>query len=107
MKKGIAVPYIIALILGIAVLGLLGYWFFVLGGRIPTTALETACREKQSVYCTRWAADGYADDKKPDNKDFSATCPAADTYARDCCSLTWAQRMSDSDTACKAIVGET
>ena len=52
MKKGVAVPYIIALVLGIAVIGLLGYWFFVLGGRLGGQLSEKECRAKQIEWCS-------------------------------------------------------
>ena len=51
--KGIAVPYIIALILGIAVISLIGYWFFVLGGELPKNAKKTEC----TAFRTQWCAD--------------------------------------------------
>jgi len=58
MKKGIAIPYIIALILGIAVVALIGYWFFVLGGRIPGQATLTSCQSKEVAWCGEWARTG-------------------------------------------------
>lgn len=109
MKKGaIPVHYIIALILGIIVVGLLGYWFFVLGGRIPGQVSETDCRTKQHAYCTEWSANGYDLDNKPDGKDFSEDCPttSADVYAPECCSFSWATTMSDDDTECKRLLGQ-
>lgn len=60
MKKGqIPIPYIIALLLGIAVVAILGYWFFVLGGRIPGQVSETWCNTKKNQYCTEWFQAGF------------------------------------------------
>lgn len=66
LKKGaIPVPYIIALILGIVVVGILGYGFFVLGWRIPGLSAEQQCSTRKSSYCTEWARSGYADEAEP------------------------------------------
>jgi hypothetical protein len=59
MRKGIAVPYVIALILGIIVVGVIGYWFFVLGGKGGGTGTETACQAKLVSFCTQWSLKGY------------------------------------------------
>ncbi|TAL47569.1 hypothetical protein EPN87_02635 [archaeon] len=63
--KGIAVPYIIALILGIVIIGLLGYWFFVLGGQVGGTGTMQTCSAKQAAWCQQWSVTG-----------FSGNCPA-------------------------------
>lgn len=60
--KAVAVPYIIAIILGVAVIGLVGYWFFVSGGRFGATTVEQQCRTDFSKACSLWAARAYADD---------------------------------------------
>lgn len=59
MKGSIPIPYIIALLLGIGVVAILGYWFFVVGGQWTGTATETSCRDKAIVYCTKWQLNGY------------------------------------------------
>ena len=60
LKKGtIPVPYIIALILGIVVVGILGYGFFVLGWKIPGLSAELQCNARKDSYCTEWARSGY------------------------------------------------
>lgn len=48
--KGVAVPYIIAILLGVAVIGFIGYWLFFAGGRLPQSDCETAQRQ----WCTQW-----------------------------------------------------
>lgn len=104
MEKGaVPVPYIIALILGIVVVGLLAYWFFVLGGRVGDQASETECRATENIYCTTWAATGYGDESKPGGKDFSDTCPGTGTYAPACCSYSWAQNVDQ--TECETALG--
>jgi len=58
MKKGaIPVPHIIALVLGIIVVGLLAFWFFILGGRLDPKVQE--CQNKQLQYCSTWSGCGY------------------------------------------------
>ena len=65
-KKGaVPVPYIIALILGIVVVGLLGYWFIVLGGRVPGTATQAWCEERRTVWCNDLAAKGFDETQRP------------------------------------------
>lgn len=74
MKKGaIPVHYIIALILGIIVVGLLGYWFFVLGGRIPGLVTKTWCDERKHSYCTEWQKVGFESGREPADWDGYAT----------------------------------
>jgi hypothetical protein len=103
MRKGVAVPYIIALILGIAVVALVGYWFFVIGGGLPGQAGETQCRAKLSMYCNAWSGTGYVE--TPDGEEFSGTCPASATYAPECCSFSWARSVTQ--TVCEAALGQT
>lgn len=107
MRKGaIPVPYIIALILGIVVVGLLAYWFFVLGGRIGGQASESECRAKENIYCSTWSTTDYDLDNKPGGKDFSKSCPttSADVYAPECCSFSWAHNVDEAE--CKSVLGE-
>lgn len=60
MRKGaIPIEYIIAIILGIIVVGVLGYWFFVLGGRLPGQATETWCRARENQYCSELSQYGF------------------------------------------------
>lgn len=91
MKKGsVPVPYIIALLLGIAVIAILAYWFFFSGGKFGGAVSEAACRAKLLKYCTEWKAAGYITPCPTCTiKQFSTTCPASpstDYYAPECCS---------------------
>ena len=62
MSKGaLPVPHIIAILLGIIVVALLGYWFYTTGGSFSGAASETACRGKLLQYCTFWSGNGYKD----------------------------------------------
>ncbi len=50
-SKAVAVPYIIALVLGIAVLGLVGYWLFFSGGKFGGEALSVQCNSQKLIFC--------------------------------------------------------
>lgn len=58
MKKAVAVPYIIAIVLGIAVIGLIGYFFFSEGGKTTTTGEQAKCQSQRFSYCVQWQASG-------------------------------------------------
>jgi len=49
--RGVAVPYIIALILGVAVIGLVGYWFATSGGKFGGQSAKTICDNKFLQWC--------------------------------------------------------
>ena len=51
MEKAVAVPYIIALILGVALIGLVGYWFATTGGKFGGQSVKTVCENKFLQYC--------------------------------------------------------
>lgn len=59
MKKGIAVPYIIAILLGVGVIGLVGYWLFVSGGQFGGASAKEACNRNLALWCSQWANNGY------------------------------------------------
>jgi hypothetical protein len=63
MSKGeIPIGYIIALILGVAVVAILGYWFFVVQNKGGGEITFDQCRNKAYTYCTIWRGTGYAQD---------------------------------------------
>jgi len=68
--KAIAVPYIIAILLGVAVIGLIGYWLFVSGGQFGKGATEQSCRSDFLNWCNNWAVVGYDTDKLPGGEIF-------------------------------------
>ena len=49
--RAVAVPYIIALILGVAVIGLVGYWFASSGGKFGGQSAKTICDNKFLQWC--------------------------------------------------------
>lgn len=61
MKKGIAVETIILIILGVLVIGLVGYWLFrnttTIGGKMTTAE----CHTQAILYCSEWEAKGLTD----------------------------------------------
>lgn len=63
--KAVAVPYIVAIVLGIAVIGLLGYWFFVQSGKTGTTGTKAECDSKLASFCLSWKSLGGKSDNKP------------------------------------------
>jgi hypothetical protein len=99
-RKGeMPIPYIIALILGVIVLGLLAYWLYTGGVGFDKTVQESTCRTKVGFYCSSWKTNSYQSDKLPNNQKFSAACRITsdnkdDYYAPDCCSFTWAQTVT-------------
>lgn len=103
MKKGaLPVPYIVAIIIAIIVIAVLIYWFFVLSGKGTGTASEQFCRAKEFTYCSAWATDNFAQDKKPFNGiDF---CCAEGTYAKECLAFDWASLVSSSPDECQNIL---
>lgn len=65
-KKGDAIWYIIAVILGVAVILVLGYWFFNLSGKVGGKTSAAECEAKQIIYCQNWENLGCADVKPID-----------------------------------------
>ena len=53
MMKAVAIPYIIAILLGVGVIGLIGYWLFVSGGQFGGSAGTQQCRDAQLQYCNQ------------------------------------------------------
>ena len=105
VSKGVAIPYIISLILGIVVVALLGYWFFVLGPGISQNASLINCQSKLTNYCNTWRQTGYVG-----ITDFTKACDAANlagTSAAECCSYADTLKTTTEDwkTACQRIVG--
>jgi hypothetical protein len=100
-KGDIPIPYIVALILGIIVIGVIGYWFFVLSGKGGGTASEQFCRAKELTYCSQWSKCDYSTapgtDCRPGKQTF-------DKYAPECRSYDWA--LAVNDDACREILGQ-
>lgn len=78
-KKGIAVPYIIALILGIVVVGVIGYWFFTTTGAGSGSAVVQQCNAKKTQYCSEWSRVGFASGREPSGGDWDVFAPGCST----------------------------
>lgn len=65
MQKGVAIPYVIAIILGIVVIGLIGYWLFTGGGKMGSKITVTECNEKAIIYCSEWRLKDFKSDDLP------------------------------------------
>ena len=106
MSKGsIPIPYIIALLLGIAVVAILGYWFFVLSGLWGGEATLQTCRTNAHTYCAGWQTVAYATDTYgvPTVGWFSDNYPACDSYN----AVLQFSEKDDADidrTACESII---
>lgn len=51
MRKGVAIGYVIALILGVAVIALIGIWLVMSGGKFTKAGIETDCRAEILKQC--------------------------------------------------------
>lgn len=51
MSKAVVVPYVIALVFGIMVIGVIGYWFVNQGGKTISTGSKTECDAVAFSYC--------------------------------------------------------
>ncbi len=108
-RKGIAIPYIIALILGIIVIALLGYWFFVLGFRFVGEMTLTDCQGSLQRFCQEYSASGYsASFAKPvfTRSDCGAASTASEFEPR-CCGY-YANLLSAASwrLTCAALLGQ-
>ncbi len=53
MRKGaVPIPYIVAIVLGIAIIGLIGYWLFVSSSKLGETISASECQAKAYQYCS-------------------------------------------------------
>lgn len=71
MKAAIPISYIVALVLGVAVIGLLGYFFVFQSGKTTETGNKAECDAKVASYCLQWKNLGGKDGKptwSPDPK---------------------------------------
>lgn len=96
MTKAVAVPYVIALILGIIVVAVIGYWFFVVAGGGGGQLSLTQCQARFIAFCTQYSAAGYQ--------------PSGQTFSDSACT---SYISSDSlingggETACRAALHQT
>jgi hypothetical protein len=57
-KGAVPVAYIIAIILGVLVMGLLGYWLYTSGPKVETFMTESECKSAHMSACAEWTAAG-------------------------------------------------
>ena len=62
-KAEVPISYIIALILGVAVVAIIGYWFFVVQSQGGGEMTMDKCRSAAYTYCNIWRDTGYAVDQ--------------------------------------------
>lgn len=93
--KAVAVPYVIAIVLGIAVIGLIGYLLIASAGGIDKVRCDLA---KKSL-CSEWysADPAYASGKQPPKP---ATWPADENI----CS--YAKLNKPGGDQCKELIGK-
>ncbi len=105
MSKGVAVSYIIAIVLGIVILALLGFWFNKEGTLFGSIADQETCKAKLIAYCTSWSTSGYDDNKKPgENEDFYAIHKDCEPHKK---LLTGGKTGNDIETKCKELLRQT
>ena len=105
MGKGdVPVPYIVALVLAIVVIGLVVYWLYFSGGDFYRTISEYSCRSKMSAYCSQWKLSGEAP-RPYFGGSPSDACPVSqarmdsgDIYAPECCGFEWS--IGDMHESC-------
>ena len=70
MKKAVAIPYVIALILGVVVVALMGYWFVAQGGKTISAGTQAEC----DSLCSIWRNSAF--NAKPSNIEKACPVPA-------------------------------
>ena len=51
MRKAVAIPYVIALIIGVVVVAVLAYWFISSGGKGASVGKEAECTARKVEFC--------------------------------------------------------
>lgn len=98
MSKAVAVPYLIAIILAVIVLGVIGYWFLTSSAKGTGVTSEAFCRGRLLQYCSDLRMS-----KIPPDTDFYS-----EKYAKDCAvykgKTGWPAKSPNNDE-CKTILG--
>ncbi len=85
-KAALPIPYIIALIFGIVILAVLGYWLYSQSGKTIGKGASTECDALRSTFCQQWSITSYK--IKP-----SMTFPGGCSEPKD-------------ENGCKTLIGE-
>ena len=110
MKGAVPIPYIIALLLGIAVVAIIGYWFFVLGGQWGGETNLQTCNTRAYTYCASWAATGYSNDGEvPDGiiDVFENRYPECGQYLSQIGAYGFDGGVEEDIENCKSILGQS
>ena len=93
-KGAVPVPYIIALILGVLVLGFVTYSLFFSNNEFGSSLKEYGCRSRKMSYCSAWENDpdsvGQFSLVCGDKDDSQFDYHPRDYYAPTCCEFDWA-----------------
>ena len=60
MTKGLAVNYVVMIIIGIVVLAVIGFWFFTTAGGGGGRENTFNCDAMKLAFCQEWASYGYS-----------------------------------------------
>ncbi len=107
MKGAVPIPYIIALVLGIAIIAIIGYWFFIVSGESGGEISLAGCKTKATTYCAMWSQTGYASDNDEPNfslRWFSEQYPECTPYLGQM-GFSDATSASTDAQACATIMG--
>lgn len=66
MLKAVAIPYVIALILGVIVIGILAYWFVSQSNKTTNVGASTECQGRVFSYCIQWQNNNNCGNDKPE-----------------------------------------
>jgi hypothetical protein len=65
MKKAVAIPYIVAILFGVVVIGLIGYWIFKTVSQGTGSGDLADCQTKELNYCSSWSNSGFDESRRP------------------------------------------
>jgi len=113
-KGAVPIAYIIALLLGIAVIAVIGYWFFIVGGQLGGEVTITQCRARAQNYCNSWKVMSYGTDDVEEGGVIVSSTPKlgwfSDRYLR--CSdfekeLGFTPQVADNyETNCRNLIND-
>ncbi len=80
--KGVAIPYVIALVLGVIIIGLIGYWLIFQGGKTIIVGNKAECDTMAFNYCNGFTSN-FDETKCPGlkpEKDSTGKCIETPSY---------------------------